>query len=190
MKSQSWSSIVNNMMNQAIQKDGFTLIELAIVCFLLGLFFLISLPMLENNLPTTGLNASARNLSGMIRQANSQAALKHTKVRLNYDFSSGEYWLTYKDKEEKYVEDKSVLGRRKRLTRGVKYKDIMTYHIGKIIEGQTYTEFAPNGLVEKTVIHLANKEDIVTLSIKPLTGNVAIYNEYLEGDFKPEGTLR
>ncbi|MCJ7547141.1 MAG: prepilin-type cleavage/methylation domain-containing protein, partial [Deltaproteobacteria bacterium] len=61
---------------------------------------------------------------------------------------------------------------------GVRFKDLSTPR-GVQTEGVAYTEFFPTGWVEDTLIHLEG-DSIVTVRLLPLTGEVKVYEGYVE----------
>ncbi|MFH1625330.1 MAG: hypothetical protein ABID54_09285, partial [Pseudomonadota bacterium] len=122
-----------------------------------------------------------RRLSGAIRYTHNQSAITRLRHRLNYDLDTNRYWVTIKNTEGEFIEDMSALARSMSLPDKVKFKDISTRGEGEAIHGTVYTEFVPNGLVENTVIHVENDEGrVFTLMIKPLTGNVKVYDRYMK----------
>ena len=64
---------------------------------------------------------------------------------------------------------------------GVSFMDIDTAYNGKLNFGRTYTHFFITGMVEKTLIHLENENEVVrTLDVNVLTGEVDIYDKYYD----------
>jgi general secretion pathway protein H len=89
--------------------------------------------------------------------------------------------VTYLDESKEFKEDPSILSSRVRLPGTIHFEDIVTQHGGKVYEGETFTQFFPNGWVEETIIHLGDKrERHYSLLVMPLTGRVRIYDRYVE----------
>lgn len=162
-------------------EKGFTLIELTTVLIIIGIISVFAVPGFKNLLWHGDIKGAVRRLSGAIRYAHNQAAITKSRHRLNYDLDANRYWVTFRDAEGEFVEDRSILARNMALPDKVRFKDISIPEEGEVIHGTAHTEFVPNGLVEDTVIHLENDEGrVFTLMIKPLTGNVKVYDRYIK----------
>lgn len=159
---------------------GFTLIELSVALLIVAVLLTFLTPRFRE-LTEYDIKSSSRRLAGTIKYLFSEAALRHTHYRLNYDLKKGEYWVTYLDESKEFKEDPSILSSRVRLPGTIHFEDIVTQHGGKVYEGETFTQFFPNGWVEETIIHLGDKrERHYSLLVMPLTGRVRIYDRYVE----------
>jgi type II secretion system protein H len=157
---------------------GFTLIELVVVLVILGVTAAVAFPMVEGIFPNGYLRSSARRLVGMIRYAQSQAALSGKESLLYYDLDKGEYWIVREGKEDFEGEGADEAGKRY-LLEGVRFHSIITAGRGKISEGVASSRFSPRGWVEETTIYLQNeKGEKLSILIKGPVGRVRI----LEGD--------
>src|SRR5262245_35949655 len=72
---------------------GFTLLELSLVMFIIGLLLTIVVPRL-GDLSGTRLESSARRLAALARYLNGEAAFKSQLYRLNYDLDKRAYWVS------------------------------------------------------------------------------------------------
>jgi general secretion pathway protein H len=156
---------------------GFTLIELVVVLVILGVMATVAFPRLEGFFPNGYLRGSARRLVGMIRHAQSQAALSGKEYRLYYDLDKDKYWIVRKGKEGLDGEDADEAGRGY-LLEGVRFQSIITQGKGRIVEGMASSWFSPRGWVEETTIYLENKEgEELSILIKGPAGRVRILEE-------------
>jgi general secretion pathway protein H len=159
---------------------GFTLIELSVVLLVLAVLLVFVTPRFRA-LTEYEIKSSSRRLAGTIRYLFNEAAIRHTHYRLNYDLKKREYWVTYLDDTKQFKEDPAILSSRIKLPATVHFEDIVTQHAGKVYEGQTFTQFFPNGWAEETIIHLGDgRERHFSLLIMPLTGKVKIYDRSVE----------
>lgn len=150
------------------QDKGFTLIELVVVLVILGVASAVVFPRLEGVFSDDYLGSSARALVGMIRHAQSQAAITGKEKTLYYDLDKGKYW-TAEPGEEGEIEAKRYL------PEGIRFQSIITRK--RINEGIASSRFSPQGWVEKTSIQLKNeKGEELFIYIKP-TGRVRILKE-------------
>jgi prepilin-type N-terminal cleavage/methylation domain-containing protein len=172
---------------------GFTLLELVVVLFIVSLIMLVVFPKLEGflgpDLPGTG-----RHLIATIRHLRDEAEATKQIYRLNYDMDRGEYWTSIVTEKppsadgresEEPQEIESSVSKHVALPARIRFRDIATLHQGKVSEGQAFTQFYPSGRVEKTLIHLMLDQDqVLALMISPLTGDVKVYDHYVEQEEK------
>src|SRR5262249_33877362 len=72
---------------------GFTLLELSLVLFILGLLVAVVVPRL-GDLRGARLESSARRLAALVRYLNGEAAFSSQLYRLNYDLDKQAYWVS------------------------------------------------------------------------------------------------
>ena len=167
------------------------------VLFIVGLISLVVFPKLGGFLGPD-LPGTARHLIATIRHLRDEAEATKQVYRLNYDMDRGEYWTSI-------VTEKSSAGGREKgepqetesgetkhiaLPARIRFKDIATLHQGKVSGGRAFTQFYPSGRVEKTLIHLTLDQDqVLALMISPLTGEVKVYDHYIEQEEKSSERL-
>ncbi|MFC1867801.1 Tfp pilus assembly protein FimT/FimU [Thermodesulfobacteriota bacterium] len=155
---------------------GFTLMELLIVIFILGMFCFMLTPRLENIFSGGDLRLASRIIIGEIRNARGVAAYSHRNQVLRMNMDEG---LIYPVLMEPVGEGVSPVGLP--LPDGVRLEDVVTLSKGVLREGDAMIRFLANGCVEKSLIHLKNEtEEIFTLDINPLTGNVILHEGYID----------
>ena len=101
-KELTWILSVGKTLNksQTSGKDGFTLLELILVLFLMGLMAGIVLPFVVSTLDRVKLQSEARQISSALQFARSEAITKKTLFTFNADIDNNQYWLaTPKEKE-------------------------------------------------------------------------------------------
>lgn len=156
---------------------GFTLIELGVVLFLIGLFSLLLIPRLDR-FGQGNLDASARRLRGTIKYLYNEAALTGREHRLVYDLDHG----SYRGLVLAASGDLTALpgtGKGATLLAGVHFRDLTLRGQGSFTTGEVTTRIHPTGWLEETVIHLRDDEGKeLTLRIAPLTGAADIYPDY------------
>src|SRR5205823_6344795 len=160
---------------------GFTLLEIAIVLFIMGLIMSIALPYF-GGLTGTRLKSEARRLAGHATYLYDAAETEKVVVRLNFDLDSNSYFVTRLDPYQAAPTFKlqhGLLGR-VMLPPGIRLRDVTVGALGTATRGVVGCAFYPTGWADATVIHLAASNGaIFTLAINPLTGQVSI----LSGDF-------
>jgi Tfp pilus assembly protein FimT len=168
------TSQVQNIWTQ----EGLTLVELAIVILILSFILLLSIPRFGAVLVGQRLKSAGHFVAGMVRHVYDQSTAKKRLYRLNYQLNEGELWITYLNDSGEFVEDESNLARRRRLPTGVRFEDIVI-PTEKVSEGQTYTQFFPTGLVDRSIVHLRADNGVqLSVLIHPLSGRVTIEPGY------------
>ena len=156
---------------------GFTLIELSVVLFLIGLFALLLVPSLDR-FGQGNLDASARRLRGIIKYLYNEAALTGREHRLVYDLDRGTYRaMILKPGGE--LADLQGVAKGAHLLEGVRFQELTLRGHGSFTSGEISTRIHPTGWLEETVIHLQGDRGAqLTLRIAPLTGATDIYQGY------------
>jgi general secretion pathway protein H len=162
---------------------GFTLLEIAIVLFIMGLIMSIALPHF-GGLTGARLKSEARRLAGRATYLYDAAANQKVIMRLNFDLDSNSYFVTRLDPYQAAPTFKlqhGMLGR-VRMPPGIRLRDVTVGAGNPATRGVVGCAFYPTGWADATVIHLAASSGaIFTLVINPLTGRVSI----LSGDLSP-----
>ena len=164
--------------------NGFTLLELSLVLFIIGLLVTVIVPRL-GDLSGTRLESSARRLAALVRYLNGEAAFSSQLYRLNYDLDKRLYWVSVlaasRDATE-FIPDDSPLARPVQLPPSITFVDVHVPSAGRVRTGQVYTHFYPQGYTDPTVIHLRDQHSrIVTVTIPPLPAEVGVYEGYVDG---------
>lgn len=159
---------------------GFTFLELAVVLLILGLVAAFAIPTLRG-FWSSDLNLTTRHLVRTVYFLADRAAATKRIYRLNYDLNQHEYWATVRSGEGDFVPVDSTVMKQVVLPDRIRFTDVVTLHQGKVSEGQAYTDFYPVGRVDKTTLHLIDKDERnLTLIINPVTGRVKVYEGYQE----------
>ncbi|HXG21456.1 MAG TPA: prepilin-type N-terminal cleavage/methylation domain-containing protein [Methylomirabilota bacterium] len=163
---------------------GFTLLELAVVLFIIGLLVAAMAPRL-GDVSGARLEATAKRLAAVVRYVSGEAALRNQPYRLNYDLDKQRYWVTklvVTQESAEFRNDLTPLSRPVQLPSTITFADVQAPGVGRISMGQVYTHFLPHGYADPTIIHLRDQRShTVTVLIPPLTGEARIYEGYVDG---------
>ena len=97
--------------------------------------------------------------------------------------------MTEKEKAERdkesgnhFLQDSLLTKNKRSLPIGVKFKDVYTEQSEEpITEGLAYTHIFPQGLSEKTIVHIAdNGKDDISLIVSNLLGRCTVEGRYVE----------
>lgn len=157
---------------------GFTLIELAIVIFLIALFAMIAIPLVAG-MGERGLDASARRIAGTVKYLYNEAALTGSLHRLVFNLDEGTFAAKRQQKNGE-LEELGGTGRRQKLKGDVKFRDVTIAARGSYTSGEVTADIYPVGWMEETVIHLDREGKVLTLRLMPFTGATEIYEGYRE----------
>ena len=163
---------------------GFTLIEIAVVLFVIGLMAMLVVPS-TSGFRVSKLKHEARKLAGRAAFLYDQASANKLVLRLTFDLDANGYFVTRLDPHSPnmlFVPDLDSGAAPVTLPPEVRVRDVTVEDQGTITRGTVSCTFYPEGYVDATVVHLIDQNGtIFTLSFQPLTGKVAI----ARGDFRP-----
>ncbi|MGE0820782.1 MAG: Tfp pilus assembly protein FimT/FimU [Candidatus Binatia bacterium] len=165
------------------RRAGFTLLELALVLFIIGLLITVLLPRL-GDLGGARLETSARRLAALVRYVSGEAAFSGRLYRIRYDLGEQAYGVQIlvpsRDTNE-FVVDPSPLSQEVFLPSGITFADIRVPSVGRVNSGQVFTHFYPQGYIDPTVIHLRDEQArVMTVQIPPITGEARVYEGYVD----------
>lgn len=164
---------------KSISSRGFTLLELAVVVCLLGLFAALVVPRLAG-VGEGSRRAALRRLAGTVRYLYNESVLTGREHRLIFDLD-GESWRAQQLTPEGELVAAGSGGRGGRLPGGLRFTDVEVSGKGKSSSGEVTTEFSPSGWVPQTVIHFEREGRApLTLRILPLTGVAELHEGYRE----------
>lgn len=161
-----------------LPEAGFTLAEILVVLFIIGL-------VLGFVLPRTGLTVSlssvTRQLIGAMRDAFTAAAVTQRLHRLHFDLDQGSYWIAQVTSDGERAPLDPSLAKRVTLAGAVKIQDVHTSTQGKVSAGRIAISFFPTGYSEPALVHLVDGGlNASTLMLNPLTGHVQVMDRYVE----------
>lgn len=158
-------------------EPGFTLLELAIVLFIMALMFTIALPYM-GSYRTALLKSEARRLAGRASYMYDEAASQKVVLRLIFDLDHQRYAVARLDPyamNPQFVADHSSAGRTVIMPPSVGIRDVTVADLGTFNSGIVACQFYPEGYVDATLVHLEDLSgDVMTLFFNPATGQVSI----------------
>jgi len=168
---------------------GFTLLELAVVLFIIGLVLVIAMPHM-GGFGDAQMKSAARRLASRINYLYQEAGAQKVVLRITFDLDRDRCLVTRMDpfaSEPWFMPERGPDGALIELGGNVRFRDVSVEGAGTYRKGTVSTQFYPDGAVDATVIHLVDQNRTVfTLAVDPFNGHVAIRR----GDFNPLGTRR
>jgi type II secretion system protein H len=166
-----------------LRSSGFTLLELSLVLFIIGLLVTVLVPRL-GGLNRARLDTSAQRLAALVRYLNGEAAFSGHVYRIRYDLDQHGYAvqvLTPSTETKTFVADESPLSRPVQLPTSITFADIRVPSVGRVNSGQVFTHFYPQGYTDPTVIHLRDQQSrMMTVIVPPITGEATVYEGYVD----------
>jgi len=157
--------------------SGFTLIELAVVLFLMALMALLIVPSIKG-FHVSSLKHEARRLAARASFLYDQASAAKMVLRLTFNLDAQGYSVSRLDPHSPnpiFAPDLEAGAGTVALPSDVKLRDVTVEGKGTVTRGTVSVNFYPEGYVDATVVHLIDPAGTVfTLSFQPLTGRVNI----------------
>jgi prepilin-type N-terminal cleavage/methylation domain-containing protein len=164
----------------ACNKQGFTLVELAMVILVIGMVGAFAVPRVVGVLERQQLRQTVNVVRGFVRYLQAHAAFTKRVYRLVFDLDRQVLSVCYLTADGCQREATREL-RDYALPGAVRILDVVSPQGQKIREGVAATHFHPTGLAEPSTIHLeGDNKQWVTVIIVPLAGGVRVVEGYVE----------
>gem|GEM_PF-448085 len=156
---------------------GFTLIELAVVIFIMALLATLVTPYV-GSLRDARLKSEARRLAGRAAYLFAAAAAQNLVLQLNFDLRANGYFVTFFDPYSLSFEPAPYLrpgGEPVRLPQSVRIRDVVVAKPASERQTVVTCNFYPQGFADATVVHLVSSYgQVMTVAVSPLNGRVRI----------------
>ena len=149
---------------------GFSLLELILVLFLMGLIVGLALPFVVKTLDRVKLQSEARQIASALQFVRSEAISKKKIFTFNANIDQNKYWLAI-PKEKKIIQSKN-------LDESVRIRDYKSVE-NELTSGNFVINFYPIGNSSAGTIHLKsstddNEKNVYAIIIDPITGKPKI----------------
>jgi Tfp pilus assembly protein FimT len=178
----------------AARRAGFSLVELMGVIIILGLIGSVAMMSWQSLLPGAKVNAAIRNLSEALAGARSEAISRNARFEVWYDLDGEGYWVrtpyrigggfaTADDDEFRVIIDETDLAEV-----GLSI-DTVTIDEEVYVDGIVHVRFDALGAssAHTVVLHHAAFDQIHTIEVLPLTGEIRHHDGLYERDRPREG---
>lgn len=169
--------------NEMILSPGFTLLELLLVLIIVSLMFSTLFIALENPLLRGDLKLAGRMIVNEVTRARAEAAYTNKDLALRFNLEKNlMYQVDLKPTAQGGFENQEeILMRSKALPPGVLLMDLVIGAREKIQFGEADVRVFGNGTMDRALIHIRDEDnDVLTLTLNPLTGDVTIQEGYVD----------
>lgn len=158
--------------------NGFTLIELVVVIFILASVLLLAFPAI-NALEGYGFRSDARRMAGLIRRLDDSATTEGRYYRFWFYVEEESFKVESSSDGVEFfpVSDSDIRGFK--LGSATVIEDIVIAGLGRIARGEAAVIFNPSAGADPFSLHLQQGESSLTLSYNPYSGKVKILQGYV-----------
>lgn len=169
-----------------MKRNGYTLIELAVVMFLLGLMLVLAVPKIRETLISDGLKTTVRQLVGAAKELRADAVREQLDYMLILDLNNNAFWTSSQDMSPEKLDEQRK--RAVHFPEGVRIADVSQMGMEKKSDGEISVKFFKQGNTQPTVIHLMKEQRYYTILLSPFLNTIKIYDKY--ADITPEEVER
>lgn len=177
-----WCSLVQRRHMKA--KDAaYTLIELTVVIFLIGLMLALTMPRIQDAFLSDNVKTATRRMIGTVRTLRDRAVREKKNFKLYLDMESNRYWI----ESDSMTEEERSEARKKAsdLPGDIRIMDVFRREKGKKSVGDAVIHFTKKGYMEAAVIHLgsrSNRDRASTIVLNPFLGVVKTFDKYVNAE--------
>jgi len=168
-----------------IESNGYTLVELTVVVFLIGIMLTLAVPRIRDSVLSGDEKSAARRFIGKVTEVREKALRDKQAYQLHLDISSNRMWESLTDSaSEEGAEDQQigeVFEDARDQGEEIPLLDVDFPLKDKKSVGEVILRFTKTGYIEPAVVHLGTKvEDAYTVHLSPFLGILNTYDEYVE----------
>ena len=156
---------------------GFTLLEMIVVCALIGTMLVVSVPTLRNVLIDDALKSTSRKTIGFINNVRALAVRDQQAYTIHFDRNAETIWY---EKDGESVKTKELEeGQGLNFPTGVRISEIWTQSQGIFSLDFDTIWVSRHGYMDQLILHLSDDEDnVISLHFSPFLESVSVYDEY------------
>lgn len=163
-----------------LDSRGFTLLEIIVVCALIGIMLTISIPSMRGAFFSDPLKASARKIIGLINDVRQTAARTSTAHQLNLSQVENRIWYeevaTSEDGEKN--EDEEPRSHEVQLPDSVRLDSVWLHSSGITSESLVKVWISKKGYVEPAALQLESDEETLAIQLNPFSNPATIAEKY------------
>jgi general secretion pathway protein H len=158
---------------------AYTLIELTVVIFLIGLVLVLTVPRVQHALLSDDLKAASRRMIGTVKTLRNNAVRDQKAYMLHFDMASNRLWVSWDGMTAE--EQAEARQNATALPGGIRVVDVYFKGTGKKDVGDAVIRFTKQGYAQQVVIHLGTNDGrAYSLVLSPFLGTIKTYDRYVE----------
>lgn len=159
--------------------SAYTLVELTVVIFLIGLVLALTVPRIQHALLSDDLKAVGRRMIGTVRALRDNAVRDQKAYMLHFDVALNRFWVSWDGMTAE--EQAEARQNATALPGGIHVLDVYFKGTGKKDVGDAVIRFTKQGYAQQAVIHLgADDGRAFSLVLSPFLGTIKTYDRYVE----------
>lgn len=166
---------------------AFTLLELLVVCFLISIMLLVSVPALRDTFLTDPLKSTTRKIIGTVRSLRGEAIrsrqsfilsfdLDHKRIKYKKDIEQKINQQDLDEKKNPVETDTTVVD----LPSSVQIMDVWTKSDGKQTQGTVDLWISPQGYMDMTVVHITDDNETLSIFFSPFLASIKVVGGYAD----------
>ncbi len=163
-------------------RSGFTLLELIIVCVLIGMLLVVSVPTMRNSLMDDPIRLAGRKLIGYVSGVREKAVREQQPYLLYFDLDENRLWSLPESDEKngiKEAPDTGIL----QMPEDVNLRDLWSKSAGTTSRGIPELWISRQGYLDQSVIHLEDDDgEALSLLILPYIPAIEVHEGYYEAE--------
>jgi len=173
-------------------RRGFTLIELILVCVIIGVMAGLAVTRLDLMVPKYRVRAAAREVASVLKQGKARAAAQGKDVYFEIDLAQGRYWLLAPFPKPDPTRDPAPVESRaleyepvfvRQLPDGVHFVDAILGDKEKLTSGRARVRLSAFGASSHVILNLVNSDDnIISLKMNGFTGMISYADEHQDAE--------
>lgn len=165
---------------QCRREDGFTLLELLVVCMLISLLLVVSVPAFRDSVLNDPLRSAGRRIIGSIGAVRGLAVQEQQSYILFVDLDENDIWFR-KEKEAATKDGEPVKRGQVKIDEDVNLRDYWGKSSGTMSRGVKKIWISEKGYVEQSVLHLENDDgEQLSLLLSSFIPGVEVRDGYYE----------
>ena len=167
---------------------GFTLLELMIVLLIFSVFSTLGILRLDGVFSGGDLRLACRMIVNEINRLRGQAIYMRKPQILFFSMDRNAFYSRAEEPGQREAFEGAVekAENEQIFPTGIELEDVVILSQGKFQEGEASIRFYPNGCIDETLIHVRNADqDVYTLEINPMTGQVSLHDRYIDQKIGP-----
>jgi general secretion pathway protein H len=158
---------------------AYTLIELTVVIFLIGLVLVLTVPRVQHALLSDDLKAASRRMIGTVKTLRNNAVRDQKAYMLHFDMASNRLWVSWDGMTAE--EQAEARQNATALPGGIRVVDVYFKGTGKKDVGDAVIRFTKQGYAQQVVIHLGTNDGrAYSLVLSPFLSTIKTYDRYVE----------